>query len=117
MGDEGDTTEARAGAARAAPPGSRRLEPARRRLAAGLALALFALGTGAAMAQPFGGRMSPDERERLRRELRQQQERGREADGAQWRRERLSPQERDQLRRQLRESRPDERRGGGRRRD
>ncbi|HQY29363.1 MAG TPA: hypothetical protein PK787_11235 [Burkholderiaceae bacterium] len=112
---EGDTCGRKPeGAARAAP-----VSPARRSLAKALAAGVLALGAGAALAQPiFGARMSPDERERLRRELRQQQEQGRRGGDPDGRRERMSPRERDQLRQQLRDARPDERRGGrGRRRD
>lgn len=81
-------------------------------------VAALAMVTGAAVAQPFlAGRMSPEERERFRRELRQQPERSRPGDAPFLRRESMSPHERDQLRQQLREVRPDERRGRGRRRD
>ena len=91
---------------------------ARRSLARALAVGVLALGAGTALAQPvFGARMSPDERERFRRELRQQQEQGRRGGAPDERRERMSPRERDQLRQQLRDARPDERRGRGRRRD
>ncbi len=106
------------GAARGTLP-ARAGSAARRRLGKALLAAALALGAGAAVAQPFfAGRMSPDERERFRRELRQQQpEWGRyEADQG-FRRERMSPSEREQLRQQLREARPDDRRGRGRRRD
>ena len=90
----------------------------RRRVGNALLATLLALGAGAAAAQPFfAGRMSPEERERLRRELRQQPERGRQDGVPGYRRERMSPVEREQLRRQLREASPDERRGRGRRRD
>ncbi len=94
---------------------------ARRCLGRVLLAAAFALGAGVALAQPFfAGRMSPDERERLRRELRQQQwpEQGRYGADPGPRRERMSPIEREQLRQQLREARPgDDRRRRGRRRD
>ncbi|HLS57781.1 MAG TPA: hypothetical protein VK052_17060 [Zeimonas sp.] len=101
------------GAVRAAAVSS-----ARRRVAKALAAGVLALGSATVLAQPFSGaRMSPDERDRFRRELRQQQEQGRRGGDADGRRERMSPHERDQLRQQLREARPDERRGRGRRRD
>ena len=94
--------------------------PARRRIGKALLAAALALAARGALAQPFfAGRMSSDERERFRRELRQQQqqEQGRRGGEPDWRRERLSPSERDQLRQQLRDARPDDRRGRGRRRD
>src|SRR5690606_27503035 len=76
--------------------------PSRRRWAKALAVATLALGAGTALAQPFfAGRMSPDERDRFRRELRQQQDQGRRGDEQAGRRERMSPRERDQLRQQL----------------
>lgn len=107
-----------------AAPGAPRLA-LRRRVIRALVIGVLALGGGAVLAQPFGGgRMPPDERERLRRELRQQQEQARQGGDAARRgddqargRERLSPQERDQLRRQLRQARPEEPRNRGRRRD
>jgi len=105
------------GAARSRLPANAR---GRRRLGKALLAAVLALGAGAAVAQPFfAGQMSPDERERLRRELRQQQqpERGRYERDPGLRRERMSPSEREQLRQQLREARPDDRRGRGRRRE
>ncbi|RPH67526.1 MAG: hypothetical protein EHM83_01280 [Burkholderiales bacterium] len=97
----------------------------RRRVIQALAVGVLALSGGAVLAQPFGaGRMSPDERERLRRELRQQQEQARQGgdparrgDARAGGRQRMSPQERDQLRRQLRQARPEESRNRGRRRD
>lgn len=111
----------RAQGAAAGPVAMRTQSAARRRLGRALLAAALALGAGAALAQPFfAGRMSPDERERLRRELRQQQrpEQGRYGGDPGPRRERMSPSEREQLRQQLREARPgDERRGRGRRRD
>ncbi len=93
--------------------------PARRRFGKAVLAAALALGAGAAAAQPlFAGRMSPDERERLRRELRQQRpERERAGGDPGFRREPMSPREREQLREQLREARPDDRRGRARRRD
>ncbi len=105
------------GLARPARGGSPR-QAARRRLSTALWVAVLALSAGAALAQPLaGGRMNPDERERLRRELREQPEQGRRGDAPGLRRERMSPRERDQLRQQLREVRPEQRRGQGRRRD
>lgn len=95
----------------AARTGMRAPSAARRRLGRALLVAALALGAGTAVAQPFlAARMSPDERERLRRELRQQPERGRHDGESGFRRERMSPSERDQLRQQLREARPEERR-------
>lgn len=100
------------------------VSPMRRALAGSAVAAVFALICGTALAQPPAGRMSPEERERLRRELRQQpgQGRGRRNgdragdDGqADLQRERMSPQQREQLRRQLREAHASERRGGRRR--
>ncbi|MFO1299836.1 MAG: hypothetical protein U1F17_05515 [Burkholderiaceae bacterium] len=114
------TTSGSAATARQAAAGvpSRASKPARRRVGKALLAAALALAAGSALAQPFfAGRMSSDERERFRRELRQQQEQGRRGGEPDWRRERLSPSERDQLRQQLRDARPDDRRGRGRRRD
>lgn len=107
------------GAARSRLPANAR-SAVRRRLGKTLLAAVLALGAGAAVAQPFfAGRMSPDERERMRRELRQQQqpEQGRYERDPGRRPQRMSPSEREQLRQQLREARPDDRRGRGRRRD
>lgn len=115
--DELESGEPGATARRAAKP-ARPSSPARRRIGRALAAAALALAAGGALAQPlFAGRMSPDERERFRRELRQQQEQGRRGADPGSRRERMSPSERDQLRQQLRDARPDDRRGRGRRRD
>ncbi len=97
-----------------APPAS----TVRRRLGRALLLASLAFAAGSTLAQPFQGRrMSPDERERFRRELRQPPGPGGPARDAGPRPQRMSPGERDQLRQQLREARPDDRRGRGRRRD
>ena len=107
--------------AQAAPDDAGPVSPMRRALAGSVAAAALALICGTALAQPFAGRMSPEERERLRRELRQQPGRGRRNDdraggdrtGSQ--REPMSPQQREQLRRQLREAHASGRRGGRRR--
>lgn len=108
---KGATAPARGGAAAGVSP----RPAARHRLATVLWFAALAMTAGAAFAQPFvAGRMNPDERERLRRELRQQSEQGRRSDDPGLRRERMSPRERDQLRQQLREVRPEQRRGQGR---
>ncbi|MBX3589748.1 MAG: hypothetical protein KF755_02445 [Burkholderiaceae bacterium] len=118
--DEVTTSGSGAAARQAAAAGARPRAslPARRRIGKALLAAALALAAGSALAQPFfAGRMSSDERERFRRELRQQQEQGRRGGEPDWRRERLSPRERDQLRQQLRDARPDDRRGRGRRRD
>jgi len=121
MSETRATTTSRRGPARQEPDGAAGTAPvssARRRVAKAVAVGVLALGFGPVLAQPFSGaRMSPDERDRFRRELRQQQEQGRRGGDADARRERMSPRERDQLRQQLREARPDERRGRGRRRD
>ncbi len=91
---------------------------------AACAVALATMFVGQASAQAYG-RMDPDQRERLRRELRQHDaqraERMRGDDARRRERasrdgERLSRDERERLREQLREARPDElRRGAGRR--
>lgn len=96
--------------------------PARRHFARLLLVLLLASLGAPALAQPLGAaRLSPEERERLRRELRQQgdpgREPGRRVDEPGWRRERMAPAEREELRRQLRNVPHDDRRGRGWRRD
>jgi len=106
--------------------------PLRRTAAAGCALAIGLLLALPAPAQPYG-RMDPDQRERLRSELRKHDaQRGDRARGESARsdsarddsrrraspsRERLSPAERERLREQLRDARPPESRRRGSRRD
>lgn len=92
---------------------------ARRRFLGALVAGACALVGADAYAQR-SGRMDPEQRERLRRELRQHGEQrdagrggGRGRDDREGRR--MSAAEREQLRRQLREARPDGGRGGRRR--
>jgi len=97
----------------------------RRKAVAACAIALVALSASQACAQAYG-RMNPEQRERLRSELRQHDaQRAERARGDEARRRmpqqqsegrRLSRDERERLREQVREARSDDfRRGAGRR--